>query len=90
MTTPAPKPTDWRLGVWRSFLRAHAVVIRDLGRELEDEAAMPLAWCDVLVTLAQAPERRLRRWLAHFGDDELATLGQLMARLYNDGDNGSD
>jgi DNA-binding MarR family transcriptional regulator len=59
-TTPSPDPSDWRVGVWRSFLRAHSVVIRDLGRELEDDISLPLAWYDVLLTLAQAPERRLR------------------------------
>jgi DNA-binding MarR family transcriptional regulator len=57
---PAPDPADWRVAVWRTFLRAHAVVVRELERELEDDAAMPLAWYDVLLTLAQAPERKLR------------------------------
>ena len=57
---PAPDPGDWRVGVWRSFLRAHAVVLRELERELDRDAALPLAWYDVLLTLAQAPGRRLR------------------------------
>lgn len=55
-----PDPGDWRLGVWRSFLRAQAVVLRELERELDRDAALPLAWYDVLLTLAQAPGRRLR------------------------------
>ncbi len=58
--TPAPGPGDWRVAVWRSFLRAHAVVLSELERELDRDAALPLAWYDVLLTLAQAPERRLR------------------------------
>ena len=58
--TPVPGPGDWRIAVWRSFLRAHAVVLGELERELDRDAAMPLAWYDVLLTLAQAPQRRLR------------------------------
>jgi DNA-binding MarR family transcriptional regulator len=58
--TPVPGPADWRVGVWRSFLRAHAVVLRELERELDRDASLPLAWYDVLLTLAQAPGRRLR------------------------------
>ncbi|HEY2299733.1 MAG TPA: MarR family transcriptional regulator [Jatrophihabitans sp.] len=58
--TPAPDPGDWRVAVWRSFLRAHAVVLGELERELDRDASMPLAWYDVLLTLAQAPDRRLR------------------------------
>lgn len=57
---PVPGPGDWRVGVWRSFLRAHAVVLRQLERELDRDASLPLAWYDVLLTLAQAPGRRLR------------------------------
>jgi DNA-binding MarR family transcriptional regulator len=59
-TPPVPAAGDWRVAVWRSFLRAHSVVVSELGRELERDADMPLAWYDVLLTLAQAPERRLR------------------------------
>jgi DNA-binding MarR family transcriptional regulator len=143
---PAPDPSDWRVAVWRSFLRAHAVVTNDLERDLDADAAMPLAWYDVLLTLAQAPDRKLRmaqladrvllsrsgltrlvdrlareelvrrepspddargtstvltqaglrrlrdavpahlasvqrHWLSHFSDDELVTLGELLARI---------
>jgi DNA-binding MarR family transcriptional regulator len=46
--------------VWRAFLRAHAGVTRQLERELGAEAGIPLAWYDVLLQLAEAPERRLR------------------------------
>jgi DNA-binding MarR family transcriptional regulator len=48
------------VAVWRSFLRAHTVVLRELERELDRDEALPLAWYDVLLTLAQAPERKLR------------------------------
>ena len=54
-----PRPSDWRVGVWRTFLRAHAGVLTQLESELVD-AALPLAWYDVLLQLAEAPQRRLR------------------------------
>lgn len=141
-----PQPGDWRVGVWRAFLRAHAAVLRELERELDRDADLPLSWYDVLLTLAEAPGRRLRmaeladrvllsrsgltrlvdrieqaglvrrerstddargtytvllpaglrrlraaapvhlagiqqHWLSRFDDDELRTLGELLARL---------
>jgi DNA-binding MarR family transcriptional regulator len=144
--TRHPGADDWRIGVWRSFLRAHAGILRELERELVAEAGMPLAWYDVLLQLAEALQRRLRmaeladrvllsrsgltrlvdrlqaeglvsrepspadargtftvltdaglarlrhaapthltgiqqHWLAHFDDDELRQLGQLLGRL---------
>jgi DNA-binding MarR family transcriptional regulator len=53
-------PTDAELAVWRSFLRAHATVVRTLEAELAAETTLPLAWYDVLVQLVEAPGRRLR------------------------------
>ena len=58
--TQVPGPGDWRVAVWRSFLHAHAVVLRELAHELERDADLPLSWYDVLLTLARAPGRRLR------------------------------
>lgn len=49
-----------QLVVWRAFLRAHAVMMRRLERDLLNEHGIPLAWYDVLVQLAEAPGRRLR------------------------------
>jgi DNA-binding MarR family transcriptional regulator len=60
MTTPRLRPGDWRLGVWRRFLHAHAVTLRALEQELTADAGLPLAWYDVLLQLAEAPGRRLR------------------------------
>lgn len=57
---PHPRPDDWRLTVWREFLRSHAEVIRRLERDLADHADLPLVWYDVLLQLAEAPGRRLR------------------------------
>jgi len=42
---------------WRTFLVAHAQVTRQLGVELEAEQQLPLASYDVLVQLAEAPQR---------------------------------
>ena len=51
---------DPRLGAWRSFLLAHAQVVRELERELQDEQQLALTDYDVLVQLAAAGEHRLR------------------------------
>ncbi|MGH8860318.1 MAG: MarR family winged helix-turn-helix transcriptional regulator [Jatrophihabitantaceae bacterium] len=86
VTPAAPGPGDWRVAVWRRFLRAHAVVVRELGRELEDDAGLPLTWYDVLLTLAQAPERRLR--MAQLADRVLISrsgLTRLVDRLAAEG-----
>ena len=48
------------LAVWRSYLRGHATVTRALEAELIAEQRLSLAAYDVLVQLADAPERRLR------------------------------
>lgn len=48
------------LDVWRSFLRAHAHITRVLETELLAAQRLSLASYDVLVQLAEAPERRLR------------------------------
>ena len=52
--------TDDRLAVWRQFLEVHAVVVGALEVELLEARDLPLAWYDVLVALAGAPDRRLR------------------------------
>ena len=51
---------DTRLAAWRAFLNAHVAVIGCIERELAEANLLPLTWYDVLVALAQAPERRLR------------------------------
>jgi DNA-binding MarR family transcriptional regulator len=53
-------PTREQLESWRSFLRAHATIVRALETELVAEQKLSLAAYDVLVQLAEAPERRLR------------------------------
>jgi DNA-binding MarR family transcriptional regulator len=56
----AETPTDAELAVWRSFLRAHATVVRALEGELVAEHKLPLGWYDVLVQLVEVSSRRLR------------------------------
>ena len=44
---------------WGGLLRVHAAVVPKLDRELRSSAGLPLAWYDVLLELAYAPEQRL-------------------------------
>jgi DNA-binding MarR family transcriptional regulator len=53
-------PTPEELTAWRSFLRAHAHISRVLEAELLADQELSLASYDVLVQLAEAPQRRLR------------------------------
>ena len=53
-------PTRDQMAAWRAFLRAHASITRALEVELLAEQDLPLASYDVLVQLAEAPDRRLR------------------------------
>jgi DNA-binding MarR family transcriptional regulator len=55
-----PRLRDDELRAWRHFLRAHAVVVAAIEADLEAETGLPLVEYDVLVQLAEAPERRLR------------------------------
>jgi DNA-binding MarR family transcriptional regulator len=48
------------LAVWRLFLRAHSRLTRRLEADLIAEHSLPLASYDVLLTLVEAPNRRLR------------------------------
>lgn len=62
--TPEPsgptRPTELGLGAWRTLLRAHDQVVRRLEVELLAEHGLPLASYDVLLQLAESPDRRLR------------------------------
>ena len=59
-SSPPASTRDPRLSAWRSFLRAHATVLRALERELVAEQGLALTDYDVLVQLATATDRRLR------------------------------
>ncbi|MDQ1625822.1 MAG: hypothetical protein QOJ49_1320 [Actinomycetota bacterium] len=60
-TRAAPKALSAaEMAAWRTFLRAHALVVRRLEADLIAEHGLPLASYDVLVQLVEAPEQRLR------------------------------
>lgn len=54
------KPDELRLAAWRLFITAHAQLIERIDGELTAAGCVPLHWYDVLIELAEAPERRLR------------------------------
>jgi DNA-binding MarR family transcriptional regulator len=54
---------DPRLAPWRAFLLAHARVSRRLDEELRVEHDVSIAEYDALLTIAQAPGRRIRMGL---------------------------
>ena len=86
MTTTRPGLSTVELTAWRTFLRAHATVVRRLEAELVTEHDLPLASYDVLVQLSEAPERRLR--MTELADRVLLSrsgLTRLADRLERDG-----
>jgi len=79
-------PSRDELAVWRSFLRAHAQLVRTLEADLGEAREIPLATYDVLVQLAEAPEHRLR--MTELADRVLLSrsgLTRLIDRLERDG-----
>jgi DNA-binding MarR family transcriptional regulator len=61
MTTDQKLINDEQLRAWRAFLRAHSTMLRRISLDLEEAGLPPLTWYDVLATLRDAPERRLRQ-----------------------------
>jgi DNA-binding MarR family transcriptional regulator len=79
-------PSREELAVWRTFLRAHAQLIRTLEADLGEAREIPLASYDVLVQLAEAPGHRLR--MTELADRVLLSrsgLTRLIDRLERDG-----
>ena len=58
--TGGDKLTPLELGAWREFLRAHAVLTRELDEELRRAHGLPLSSYDVLVNLESAADRQMR------------------------------
>ena len=54
-------PNTSRLEAWIRFLRAHAALTRELSAELVADHGLTLNDYEVLLHLARAPERRMRR-----------------------------
>jgi DNA-binding MarR family transcriptional regulator len=57
---PVLLPDDQRLGAWRAFIAAHALVCRRLDEDLRVEHGMSLAEYSALLHLAGSPGHRLR------------------------------
>jgi len=54
------EPKALGLHGWGALLRTHAALVPILDRELQAAVGMPLAWYDVLLELANAPDRQLQ------------------------------
>jgi DNA-binding MarR family transcriptional regulator len=77
---------DPRLEPWRTFLMAHALVSRRLDEELRAEHDLSLAEYDTLLTIAWAPDRRIR--MRSLADSILLSksgVTRLIDRLVADG-----
>ncbi|MEI7743315.1 MAG: MarR family winged helix-turn-helix transcriptional regulator [Chloroflexota bacterium] len=57
---PALSASDPRIETWRSFIHAHARLMRRLDEELQAAHGLSLAEYDALLQLVNAPGRRLR------------------------------
>jgi DNA-binding MarR family transcriptional regulator len=82
----ALEPRDPRLGPWRAFLQAHARVVRRLDEELRAEHDLTVGEYDALLTIAQAPERRIR--MRQLADEVILSksgVTRLIDRLVDDG-----
>jgi DNA-binding MarR family transcriptional regulator len=78
--------SDWRLAVWRSFLRTHTHLLRQLEHQLQVHGKIALGSYDVLVQLAEAPDSRLR--MSELAEAVLLSrsgLTRLVDRLQSDG-----
>jgi DNA-binding MarR family transcriptional regulator len=82
----ALEPHDPRLAPWRAFLMAHTRVFRRLDDELRAEHDLTVGEYDALLTIAQAPERRIRmRQLADQVILSKSGVTRLIDRLVDDG-----
>ena len=77
---------DARLAPWRAFLLAHARVSRRLDEELRAEHDVSFAEYDALLTIANAPGRRIR--MGQLAEEVLLSksgVTRLIDRLVSDG-----
>ncbi len=80
------QPRDPRLAPWRAFLLAHKRVSRRLDEELRAEHDLSFGEYDALLTIAQAPDRRIR--MRHLADEVVLSksgVTRLIDRLVDDG-----
>ena len=59
-TSDVKQLSPLELAAWRGFLRVHAALVRELGRELELAHDLPVTHYEVLLYLDNAPDHRLR------------------------------
>jgi DNA-binding MarR family transcriptional regulator len=79
-------PSDPRIEPWRAFLQAHARITRRLDEELRAAHDLSLAEYDALLTIADAPDRRIRmRQLADRVILSKSGVTRLIDRLVLDG-----
>ena len=89
LSEPVARPLsadDPRLAPWRAFMLAHARVSRRLDEELRAEHDISFAEYDALLTIAQAPGRRIR--MGQLADEVLLSrsgVTRLVDRLVGDG-----
>ena len=80
------EPRDPRLTPWHAFLLAHARISRRLDEELRAEHDLTIGEYDALLTIAQAPERRIR--MRQLADEVILSksgVTRLIDRLVDDG-----
>ena len=83
---PERRLTGPELAAWRGLLRVHASLVRELDSELIAAHDLPLGSYEVLLTLADAPERRMR--MAELADSVLLSrsgLTRMCDRLAREG-----
>jgi DNA-binding MarR family transcriptional regulator len=74
------------LDAWRGLLRVHASLMKALDSELEAAHRLPLTSYEVLIQLADAPERKMR--MCDLADSVLLSrsgMSRLVDRLERDG-----
>jgi DNA-binding MarR family transcriptional regulator len=85
--TEAGRPLDeLEMAAWAGFLRAHAMLIRELDDELTRAHGMPLSSYEVLLQLSRRPDQRMR--LSQLADAVLLSrsgLSRLVQRLVDQG-----
>ena len=67
---------------WRAFLAATRLLFEELERQLQQEAGIPVAYYEILVTLSEAPDRTVRmRDLADLTRSSPSRLSHAVSRL---------
>jgi len=85
-STPAASLSERELRAWRGMLRVHAALTKALDAQLEADHGLPLSSYEVLMYLADAPDRRMR--MSELAETILLSrsgLTRLVDRLERDG-----